>query len=75
MGGSGGRHRIGDREAVSTRCPSHSALNVGGDIALGTGAKESGGRPFFLNYTVIVGRSGCGNTDRGKGASSLDQFD
>jgi hypothetical protein len=57
MGGSGGRHRIGDREAVATRCPSHPALNVGGDIALRTGAKKSGWRPFFLNYTVIVGRS------------------
>jgi hypothetical protein len=57
MGGSGGRYRIGDREAVSTRCPSHPALNVGGDIALRTGAKKSGWKPFFLNYTVIVGRS------------------
>ena len=51
---SGGRHRIGDRETVSTRCSSHSALNVCGDIALRTGAKKSGRRPLFFDYTVVV---------------------
>ncbi len=75
VGGSGGRHRIRDREAVSTRCSSHSTLNVGGDIALGTGAKKSGWRPLFFYYTVVVCGWGRGNENRGKGASSLDQFD
>ena len=75
VGGRGGRHRIRDREAVSTRCSSHSALNVGGDIALGTGAKKRGWRPLFFYYTVVVCGWGRGNENRGKGASSLDQFD
>jgi hypothetical protein len=75
VGGSGGRDRIGDIEAVSTRCSTHPTLNVCCDITLGVGAKKSGWRPLFLYYTVIVGGGGHGNKDGGKGPSSLDQFD
>jgi hypothetical protein len=55
VGGSGGRDRVGDIEAVSTRCSAHPMLNVFCDITLGAGAKKSGWRPLFLYYTVIVG--------------------
>ena len=40
VGGSGGRHRIGDIEAVSTHCSAHAALNVCCDITLGAEAKK-----------------------------------
>jgi hypothetical protein len=53
--GSGGRDRIGDIEAVSTRCSAHSALNVCCDITLRAGSKKSGGRPLFFHNTVVVG--------------------
>ncbi len=75
VGGSGGRDRVGDIEAVSTRCSTHSALNVCCDITLEAGAKKSGWRPLFFYYTVIVGGGRCGEEDGGKGPSSLDQFD
>ncbi len=75
VGGSGGRDRIGDREAVSTRCSAHSALNVCCDITLGAGAKKSGWRPLLFYYTLIVDGGGRGTKDGGKGPSSLDQFD
>ena len=42
---------------------------------MGTGAKKSGWRPLFFYYTVVVCGWGRGNENRGKGASSLDQFD
>jgi hypothetical protein len=75
VGGSGGRDRVGDIEAISTRCSVHSALNVCSDITLGAGAKQSGRRPLFFYNTVIVGGGGRGNKDGGKGPSGLDQFD
>ena len=55
VGGSGGRDRIGDIEAVSTRCSAHAALNVCCDITLGAGAKKSGGRPLLFHNTIVVG--------------------
>jgi hypothetical protein len=75
VGCSGGRHRIGDRETISTRSSSHSALNVRGGIALRAGAKKSGWGPLFLYYPVVVCGWGRGRENRGKGASGLDQFD
>ena len=75
VGGSGGRHRVGDIEAVSTRCSAHTALNVCGNITLGAGAKKSGGRPLLFHNTVVISGGGSGNKDRGKGPCCLDEFD